>query len=159
MSSPGALPAKTGSAPGESGFTVTVFLPVQLSGLTLSHRSSGTAQVDLQKSKNEVVADGNDSATMTATVRDAKGNLLNDVKVTFNVNSAEAKLSQTEVNSHDGIATATLTSLKNGDYRVTDSVSSGSQANQQVNFIGDQSTAALTLSVPSGDITVTNTAP
>ncbi|EOD0488501.1 Ig-like domain-containing protein, partial [Escherichia coli] len=39
------------------------------------------------------------------------------------------------------------------------SVSSGSQANQQVIFIGDQSTAALTLSVPSGDITVTNTAP
>ncbi|EMV6245405.1 inverse autotransporter adhesin YeeJ [Escherichia coli] len=120
---------------------------------------SSTAQVELQKSKNEVVADGNDSATMTATVRDAKGNLLNDVKVTFNVNSAEAKLSQTEVNSHDGIATATLTSLKNSDYRVTASVSSGSQANQQVNFIGDQSTAALTLSVPSGDITVTNTAP
>ncbi len=120
---------------------------------------SSTAQVDLQKSKNEVVADGNDSATMTATVRDAKGNLLNDVKFTFNVNSAAAKLSQTEVNSHDGIATATLTSLKNGDYRVTASVSSGSQANQQVIFIGDQSTAALTLSVPSGDITVTNTAP
>ncbi|QKN49247.1 inverse autotransporter adhesin YeeJ [Escherichia coli] len=120
---------------------------------------SSTAQVDLQKSKNEVVADGNDSATMTATVRDAKGNLLNDVKVTFNVNSAAAKLSQTEVNSHDGIATATLTSLKNGDYRVTASVSSGSQANQQVIFIADQSTAALTLSVPSGDITVTNTAP
>ncbi len=120
---------------------------------------SSTAQVELQKSKNEVVADGNDSATMTATVRDAKGNLLNYVKVTFNVNSAEAKLSQTEVNSHDGIATATLTSLKNGDYRVTASVSSGSQANQQVIFIGDQSTAALTLSVPSGDITVTNTAP
>ncbi len=120
---------------------------------------SSTAQVELQKSKNEVVADGNDSATMTATVRDAKGNLLNDVKVTFNVNSAEAKLSQTEVNSHDGIATATLTSLKNGDYKVTASVSSGSQANQQVIFIGDQSTAALTLSVPSGDITVTNTAP
>ncbi|HGX3653816.1 TPA: inverse autotransporter adhesin YeeJ [Escherichia coli] len=120
---------------------------------------SSTAQVDLQKSKNEVVADGNDSVTMTATVRDAKGNLLNDVMVTFNVNSAEAKLSQTEVNSHDGIATATLTSLKNGDYRVTASVSSGSQANQQVNFIGDQSTATLTLSVPSGDITVTNTAP
>ena len=120
---------------------------------------SSTAQVDLQKSKNEVVADGNDSATMTATVRDAKGNLLNDVKVTFNVNSAAAKLSQTEVNSHDGIATATLTSLKNGDYRVTASVSSGSQANQQVIFIGDQSTAALTLSVPSGDITVTNPAP
>lgn len=120
---------------------------------------SSTAQVDLQKSKNEVVADGNDSATMTATVRDAKGNLLNDVKVTFNVNSAAEKLSQTEVNSHDGIATATLTSLKNGDYTVTASVSSGSQANQQVNFIGDQSTAALTLSVPSGDITVTNTAP
>ncbi|HHY7876319.1 TPA: inverse autotransporter adhesin YeeJ [Escherichia coli] len=120
---------------------------------------SSTAQVELQKSKNEVVADGNDSATMTATVRDAKGNLLNDVKVTFNVNSAEAKLSQTEVNSHDGIATATLTSLKNGDYTITASVSSGSQANQQVIFIGDQSTAALTLSVPSGDITVTNTAP
>lgn len=120
---------------------------------------SSTAQVDLQKSKNEVVADGNDSATMTATVRDAKGNLLNDVKVTFNVNSAAAKLSQTEVNSHDGIATATLTSLKNGDYTVTASVSSGSQTNQQVIFIGDQSTAALTLSVPSGDITVTNTAP
>lgn len=120
---------------------------------------SSTAQVDLQKSKNEVVADGNDSATMTATVRDAKGNLLNDVKVTFNVNSAAAKLSQTEVNSHDGSATATLTSLKNGDYTVTASVSSGSQANQQVNFIGDQSTAALTFSVPSGDITVTNTAP
>ncbi|WP_141218748.1 inverse autotransporter adhesin YeeJ [Escherichia coli] len=109
---------------------------------------SSTAQVELQKSKNEA-----------ATVRDAKGNLLNDVKVTFNVNSAEAKLSQTEVNSHDGIATATLTSLKNGDYRVTASVSSGSQANQQVIFIGNQSTAALTLSVPSGDITVTNTAP
>ncbi|GAB0648150.1 inverse autotransporter adhesin YeeJ [Escherichia coli] len=122
-------------------------------------RDSSTAQVELQKSKNEVVADGNDSATMTATVRDAKGNLLNDVKVTFNVNSAEAKLSQTEVNSHDWIATATLTSLKNGDYTVTASVSSGSQANQQVIFIGDQSTAALTLSVPSGDITVTNTAP
>lgn len=120
---------------------------------------SSTAQVEQQKSKNEVVADGNDSATVTATVRDAKGNLLNDVKVTFNVNSAEAKLSQTEVNSHDGIATATLTSLKNGDYTVTASVSSGSQANQQVIFIGDQSTAALTLSVPSGDITVTNTAP
>ncbi|EOJ3499150.1 Ig-like domain-containing protein [Escherichia coli] len=120
---------------------------------------SSTAQVDLQKSKNEVVADGNDSATMTATVRDAKGNLLTDVKVTFNVNSAAAKLSQTEVNSHDGIATATLTSLKNGDYTVTASVSSGSQANQQVIFIGDQSTAALTLSVPPGEITVTDTAP
>lgn len=45
LSSPGALPAKTGRAPGESGFTVTVFLPVQLSGLTLSHRSSGTRPV------------------------------------------------------------------------------------------------------------------
>ncbi|WP_272715101.1 hypothetical protein, partial [Escherichia coli] len=46
---------------------------------------SSTAQVDLQKSKNEVVADGNDSVTMTATVRAAKGYLLTDVMVTFNV--------------------------------------------------------------------------
>ncbi|GEE22156.1 hypothetical protein EC12188_03842 [Escherichia coli O145:H28] len=49
--------------------------------------------------------------------------------------------------------------MKNGDYTVTASVSSGSQANQQVIFIGDQSTAALTLSVPPGEITVTDTAP
>ncbi|WP_332114064.1 Ig-like domain-containing protein, partial [Escherichia coli] len=80
----------------------------------------------------------NHSAKMTATVRYANANLLNAVTVTLIFNSAAAKLSKTEVNSHDGIATATLTSLKNGDYRVTASVSSGSQANQQVIFIGDQ---------------------
>ncbi len=39
-------------------------------------------------------------------------------------------------------------------------MSSGSQANQQVNFISTmEPCSALTLSVPSGDITVTNTAP
>ncbi|WP_332114105.1 Ig-like domain-containing protein, partial [Escherichia coli] len=80
----------------------------------------------------EVVADGNDCATMTATVGVAKGNLLNDVMVTFNVNSAVAKLSQTDVISDDGIARASLTSLKNVVYRVTDSVSSGCEANLQV---------------------------
>ncbi len=107
-----------------------------------------------------MVADGNDSVTMTATVLDAKGNLLNDVMVTFNVTFRRGETEPNhEVNSHDGIATATLTSLKNGDYRITASVSSGSQANQQVNFVGDRGTAALTLGVPSGDITVTNTAP
>ncbi len=86
----------------------------------------------------------------------------NPIEVTVELrdeNDKPVKEQKQQLNSHDGIATATLTSLKNGDYRVTASVSSGSQANQQVNFIGDQSTAALTLSVPSGDITVTNTAP
>ncbi|WP_338317920.1 hypothetical protein, partial [Escherichia coli] len=42
FSSPGALPAKAGSAPGESGFTVTVRLTIQPSGSAFLHESSGT---------------------------------------------------------------------------------------------------------------------
>jgi len=42
LSSPGALPAKAGSAPGESGFTVTVRLTIQPSGSAFLHESSGT---------------------------------------------------------------------------------------------------------------------
>lgn len=50
-------------------------------------------QVDLQKLKNEVVVDGNDSVIMIVIVWDVKGNLFNDVMVIFNVNLAEVKLS------------------------------------------------------------------
>lgn len=50
-------------------------------------------QVDLQKLKNEVVVDGNDSVIMIVIVWDVKGNLFNDVKVIFNVNLVEVKLS------------------------------------------------------------------
>lgn len=50
-------------------------------------------QVDLQKLKNEVVVDGNDSVIMIVIVWDVKGNLFNDVMVIFNVNLVEVKLS------------------------------------------------------------------
>ncbi len=124
----------------------------------------------LSASNNGVLANENAANTVSVNVADEGSNPINDHTVTFAVLSGSAtsfnnqNTAKTDVN---GLATFDLKSSKQEDNTVEvtlengvkQTVSSGSQANQQVIFIGDQSTAALTFSVPSGDITVTNTAP
>ncbi len=58
---------------------------------------SDTATIaDLNASRTEnVTANGQDSAMVTATVKDAQGNLVNGATVTFTVSDGKAKLSPT----------------------------------------------------------------
>ncbi|MQJ93029.1 inverse autotransporter adhesin-like protein YeeJ, partial [Escherichia coli] len=151
LSSPGALPAKTGRAPGESGFTVTVFLPVQLSGLTLSHRSSGTltAQVNLNVTEDNFIANNVGMTTLQATVTDGNGNPLANEAVTFTLPadvSASFTLGQggSAITDINGKAEVTMSGTKSGTYPVTVSVNNyGVSDTKQVTLIADAATAKL----------------
>lgn len=107
---------------------------------------SDTATIaDLNASRTEnVTANGQDSAMVTATVKDAQGNLVNGATVTFKVSDGDGKLSPTSAISQNGIATAQLTSTK-ADISTVTAVTDFDKMGKQtsVSFMADLATAKV----------------
>ncbi|WP_338573537.1 Ig-like domain-containing protein [Erwinia billingiae] len=107
---------------------------------------SDTATIaDLNASRTEnVKANGQDSAMVTATVKDAQGNLVNGATVTFKVSDGDGKLSPTSAISQNGIATAQLTSTK-ADISTVTAVTDFDKMGKQtsVSFMADLATAKV----------------
>ncbi|WP_165379736.1 Ig-like domain-containing protein, partial [Escherichia coli] len=67
------------------------------------------AIVVLQTSKAEIIGNGVDETTLTATVKDPFDNVVKDLPVTFSTDPADTQLSQSTSNTNDsGVAEVTL---------------------------------------------------
>ncbi|WP_160317826.1 Ig-like domain-containing protein [Erwinia billingiae] len=105
-----------------------------------------TAKVDdlTATRTEEVSANGTDSTTLVATVKDSNGNLVNGAKVTFSVVTGEGELSQKSANTVNGIASVSLVSTRAETKTVkavTEFDPTGKQAS--VSFVADLATAQI----------------
>ncbi|WP_217547608.1 Ig-like domain-containing protein [Pantoea sp. GbtcB22] len=117
---------------------------------------SSSAQIgsgDLTADKTTALANGTEAVTYTAQVRDASGNPVSGITVSWgkNLGNLSAPTSNTGA---DGKATITLTSPTAGSATVTATPGSGSTASASaVSFTADGSTAVIS----SGDLSVDKT--
>ena len=90
-----------------------------------------------------VKANGTDSSLLSATVKDANGNLVNGVKVSFTTSASHhGQLSQRSATTVNGIATVQLTSLSASTTLVTAALMN-SVLKLEVSFIPDATTAKI----------------
>ncbi|MCB5309519.1 beta strand repeat-containing protein, partial [Yersinia massiliensis] len=85
---------------------------------------------------------------VSATVKDADGNLVPNVTVTFAVTGgatfdAGTEVSKEAITNSDGVATAALVSLVAGDHAVTATVGTNTTTAKTSNFIADETTAII----------------
>lgn len=122
-----------GSATGTETLTVKVNgAPDKQATLTVSAMSPAIASIGLAGPAGSVRADGATTATLTATVRDASNNPVQDVTVTFETEAGTLSANTATTNAQ-GIALVTLkhTVARNVTVRAT---ASGFTANAQVQF-------------------------
>ncbi|EFH7843375.1 hypothetical protein GJ336_18400 [Escherichia coli] len=101
---------------------------------------------DVTVDKKQAVADGKESVTYTATVKDDKGNALANHKVTWNASGAGITLSAPSTTTNaSGIASVTLSALKAGTVNLSAQAEAGLAFNASpVTFTADTHTAQLT---------------
>ncbi|XBS69262.1 inverse autotransporter beta domain-containing protein [Acerihabitans sp. KWT182] len=116
--------------------SVTVTFVLDVGGVTIT----------LSVVRTGAVANGIATNEVQAVVRDAAGNLLEGQTVSFTADLGEVTtvIGTTGAN---GVATATITSRESGPSSVTAALTNGRSQTEVVNFIGDVSTAHITLSV------------
>lgn len=93
-----------------------VLLLVGCSGSNPGNSGVDAARSSLEADKTSVTANNQDSVRITATVRDADGRALGGVKVTFSITGGADQSGST---SNDGVATASFSSEKAEEKRVT----------------------------------------
>ncbi|WP_127956645.1 invasin domain 3-containing protein [Serratia microhaemolytica] len=120
--------------------------------LTADSNNLSTTQSTLQSDKSTVIVDGSSKATLTFTLKDANGNLVNDQSVIL-ISSLASSTVSAVTNNNDGTYTATLTSTQLGNADITVKVNNNSFAVTKVTvtFTADLSSATLT----SDSLTVT----
>ena len=102
------------------------------------------AQGDLTTTQ-DAVANGIATNKITAKITNANANTVSNVAVHFTVSSGATITTVIGVTGDDGIATATVTSLKAETYTVTAQIpDSGNSAQVDTRFIADSSTATIT---------------
>ncbi|MFC4222580.1 Ig-like domain-containing protein, partial [Lysinibacter cavernae] len=99
---------------------------------------SGTS--DFEVTTDAKLADGEDAHTATATIRDANGNLVEGVTVTFATEAGSSISSTTAVTTAGGTASVLVTSEKAGSYAVSAEVAGTKVKNSpaSVTFIAGQ---------------------
>ncbi len=101
------------------------------------------AQGDLTTTQ-DAVANGIATNKITAKITDANANTVSNVAVHFTVSNGAQITTVIGVTGDDGIATATVTSLKAETYTVTAQIpDSGNSAQVDTRFIADSSTATI----------------
>ncbi|MEA5101172.1 Ig-like domain-containing protein [Pantoea sp. S18] len=117
---------------------------------------SSSAQIgsgDLIADKTSALANGTEAVTYTATVKDASGNLVSGLAISWGTDLGNLG-APTSTTGTDGKATITLTSTQAGNAIVNAKPGSGSAASASpVTFIADGSTA----NIGSGDLNVDKT--
>ncbi|MBB1201620.1 intimin-like protein [Enterobacteriaceae bacterium 89] len=104
-----------------------------------------TAKIESFKSdKISAVADRSDAITLTATVTDANGNLINGGDVAWNVTPATGVLSASSGKTDaSGVASVMLTSAVVASYSVTATIGNSSQQVSSLSFVADSSSAQV----------------
>ncbi|EGB2808623.1 LysM peptidoglycan-binding domain-containing protein [Salmonella enterica] len=122
--------------------------------LTFTADTATATLADLREGKASAVADGSDSNSVKATVKDAHNNPVAGVTVYFEADNKAAVIAETGVTGSDGVVTQTLTSTKAGDINVTARVKDSSRK-VTVSFTADTSNAGVDPSVNPGSSLVT----
>ncbi|EMR6022112.1 TPA: Ig-like domain-containing protein, partial [Escherichia coli] len=105
-----------------------------------------SAVVVLQTSKAEIIGNGVDETTLTATVKDPFDNVVIDLPVTFSTNPADTQLSQSTSNTNDsGVAEVTLKGTVLGVHTAEATLPNGNNDTKTVNIAPDASNAQVTL--------------
>ncbi|EFI5846762.1 inverse autotransporter adhesin-like protein YeeJ, partial [Escherichia coli] len=116
-----------------------------------------SAVVVLQTSKAEIIGNGVDETTLTATVKDPFDNVVKDLPVTFSTNPADTQLSQSTSNTNDsGVAEVTLKGTVLGVHTVEATLLNGNGYTTTVNIAPDASNAQVTLNIPAQQVVTNN---
>ena len=116
-----------------------------------------SAVVVLQTSKAEIIGNGVDETTLTATVKDPFDNAVKDLQVTFSTNPADTQLSQSKSNTNDsGVAEVTLKGTVLGVHTVEATLLNGNGYTTTVNIAPDASNAQVTLNIPAQQVVTNN---
>ncbi|EFJ3196931.1 inverse autotransporter adhesin-like protein YeeJ, partial [Escherichia coli] len=111
----------------------------------------------LQTSKAEIIGNGVDETTLTATVKDPFDNVVKDLPVTFSTNPADTQLSQSTSNTNDsGVAEVTLKGTVLGVHTVEATLLNGNGYTTTVNIAPDASNAQVTLNIPAQQVVTNN---
>ena len=115
-----------------------------------------TAEVsELVVTKNDSVANGQDTNEVKATVKDASGNLLANQEVTFTADNGATVVNAKVTTDANGIAITSLTNTKAGAVTVTATIN-GMNKTAATNFIADITTAEVTELVVTQDGAMAN---
>nr|WP_276513587.1 inverse autotransporter beta domain-containing protein [Winslowiella toletana] len=121
---------------------------------------SDSGQIDgaVTVDKTQVVANGSDKATFSATVKDAAGNLVPDISVSWQTSHGDLSSNSSNSSNTDnnGVATITLSSTALGNAQVTATVNGKSANAQPVIFTVDIKTARV-VSLQSSKSQITGT--
>ncbi|MCN5441048.1 Ig-like domain-containing protein, partial [Escherichia coli] len=116
-----------------------------------------SAVVVLQTSKAEIIGNGVDETTLTATVKDPFDNVVKDLPVTFSTNPADTQLSQSTSNTNDsGVAEVTLKGTVLGVHTAEATLPNGNNDTKTVNIAPDASNAQVTLNIPAQQVVTNN---
>ncbi|EEZ3075795.1 inverse autotransporter adhesin-like protein YeeJ, partial [Escherichia coli] len=116
-----------------------------------------SAVVVLKTSKAEIIGNGVDETTLTATVKDPFDNVVKDLPVTFSTNPADTQLSQSTSNTNDsGVAEVTLKDTVLGVHTVEATLLNGNGYTTTVNIAPDASNAQVTLNIPAQQVVTNN---
>lgn len=112
--------------------------------------TASLASSDLTVDKNVVTANGTDHARFTAIVKDANGNVVPGITVTWDTNAGNLS-GTTSVTDSNGVATINLTHTLAASAQVNARVGSATAVNAPaVTFVADSASATI----DSGDLTV-----
>ncbi|EGE1370443.1 inverse autotransporter adhesin-like protein YeeJ, partial [Shigella boydii] len=111
----------------------------------------------MQTSKAEIIGNGVDETTLTATVKDPFDNAVKDLQVTFSTKPADTQLSQSTSNTNDsGVAEVTLKGTVLGVHTVEATLPNGNGYTTTVNIAPDTSNAQVTLNIPAQQVVTNN---
>ncbi|EEV0677980.1 inverse autotransporter adhesin-like protein YeeJ, partial [Escherichia coli] len=108
-------------------------------------------------SKAEIIGNGVDETTLTATVKDPFDNAVKDLQVTFSTNPADTQLSQSKSNTNDsGVAEVTFKGTVLGVHTAEATLPNGNNDTKIVNIAPDASNAQVTLNIPAQQVVTNN---
>lgn len=118
---------------------------------------SDSAQIaSFKASPSEVTANGSASSTLTAVVKDANGNLVSNVALSFSVNGTAILDQDSAVTDSNGSAAVKLVSLTAGKSTVSATLTGDTTRKQvTVTFIADSATAKIDQLIASPDADIT----
>lgn len=124
----------------------------QADGVTFTADSRSAVVADVVSDRESALANGTDGIVLSATVRDANGNPLQNAEVNWRSDPATGKLSaSTTQTDSKGIAKVTLTSQDVATYSVTAGINASTKTVSGLNFIADSNSAHLEKLISSAD--------
>ncbi|TBL48300.1 hypothetical protein EYY98_19495 [Obesumbacterium proteus] len=136
----------TNAIVGDSTITARINGSAKTQAVTfVADKSTSVIRQGDMTATQDAIANGTATNKITAKITDANANAVSDVTVHFSVSNGAKITTVKGVTGDDGIATATVTSLKADTYTVTARIQeSGNSAQADTRFIADSSTATIT---------------